>query len=86
VTFVPGKTYSVAFAVWDGANNERNGQKSTSQWVNLNLGGITTCCGPGAGRTTKPWWQTTQVITLFMFGVLAVLFIIGAFIYSRLPE
>ena len=87
VTFVPGKTYSVAFAVWDGANGERNGQKSTSQWVNLQFGSAPR---PAAVeeqvKPQKPWWQTTQVITLVMFGVLAVLFIVGALIYSRLPE
>lgn len=35
VSFAPGTVYSVAFAVWDGANSERNGKKSTSQWVSL---------------------------------------------------
>lgn len=87
VIFLPGKTYSVAFAVWDGANNERNGQKSTSQWVNLQFGSASQpAAAQEQAEPQKPWWQTTQVITLFMFGVLAVLFIIGAFIYSRLPE
>jgi hypothetical protein len=38
--FAPGKVYSVAFAAWDGANGERNGQKSTSQWVSLQFGGL----------------------------------------------
>ncbi|MCC7447412.1 MAG: hypothetical protein IT324_08360 [Anaerolineae bacterium] len=37
VVFAPGVVYSMAFAAWDGANNERNGQKSTSQWVSLQL-------------------------------------------------
>jgi hypothetical protein len=38
--FENGQVYSVAFAAWDGANNERNGQKSTSQWVSLQLGDV----------------------------------------------
>jgi hypothetical protein len=38
VQFEAGQVYSVAFAAWDGANEERNGQKSTSQWVSLQLG------------------------------------------------
>ncbi len=38
VSFAPGKVYPMAFAVWDGANAERNGQKSASQWVSLHLG------------------------------------------------
>lgn len=36
--FENGQVYSLAFAAWDGANEERNGQKSTSQWVSLHLG------------------------------------------------
>lgn len=37
LSFAPGKVYPLAFAVWDGANNERGGQKSTSQWLSLQL-------------------------------------------------
>lgn len=33
-----GKQYSLALAAWDGANDERNGMKSTSQWVTLQVG------------------------------------------------
>ncbi len=33
----PGRVYSLAFAAWDGDYEERNGQKSTSQWVSLQL-------------------------------------------------
>jgi hypothetical protein len=39
VQFATDKVYSVAFAAWDGANGERNGQKSASQWVSLQFGG-----------------------------------------------
>ncbi|MBI1801877.1 MAG: hypothetical protein HYR71_09655, partial [Chloroflexi bacterium] len=35
--FAAGKIYPIAFAAWDGANGERDGQKSTSQWVSLKL-------------------------------------------------
>lgn len=38
ISFAVGQIYSIAFAAWDGANGERNGQKSTSQWVSLQLG------------------------------------------------
>jgi hypothetical protein len=31
------KGLSVAFAVWDGASNDRNGQKSVSIWHRLDL-------------------------------------------------
>ncbi|MFQ5613060.1 MAG: ethylbenzene dehydrogenase-related protein [Anaerolineae bacterium] len=37
--FSPDQVYSIAFAAWDGANEERNGQKSTSQWVSLQFEG-----------------------------------------------
>ncbi len=36
--FEMNQVYSVAFAAWDGDNEERNGQKSTSQWISLQLG------------------------------------------------
>ncbi len=85
VSFAPGKVYSLAFAVWDGANQERNGQKSTSQWVSLQL-----ASAPPAAALVEPQmpatWFTPYHISLILWGVLILLFLIGAFIYSRLPE
>lgn len=40
ISFGEGKMYSLAFAAWDGANNERNGQKSTSEWLSLQIGQV----------------------------------------------
>ena len=37
VALVPGQTASVAFAVWDGAHRDRNGQKQVSIWQDLVL-------------------------------------------------
>lgn len=37
VSFGVGQLYPMAFAVWDGSNGERNGQKSTSQWISLEI-------------------------------------------------
>ena len=52
VTLAPEKLYSVAFAAWDGANYERNGSKSTSQWVSLQLAaGATAGTGAEAAGT-----------------------------------
>lgn len=34
-----GGTTAVAFAVWDGANNDRDGQKATSTWLTLQMEG-----------------------------------------------
>lgn len=47
ISLMSDKLYSVAFAAWDGANQERNGSKSTSQWVSFQLAGA-----PGASATT----------------------------------
>jgi hypothetical protein len=38
VSMTTEQVYSIAFAAWDGENDERNGTKSTSQWVSLQLG------------------------------------------------
>jgi hypothetical protein len=37
VSLAPGRTASVAFAVWDGAHRDRNGQKQISIWQDLVL-------------------------------------------------
>ncbi len=37
VTATPGATQSVAFAVWDGAHRDRNGQKLITIWNDLHL-------------------------------------------------
>jgi hypothetical protein len=73
--FAAGKVYSIAFAAWDGANGERNGQKSTSQWVSLQFG------GPAPERAAQPTLVASDVevgpfaiipaiaITLLIFGL-----------------
>ncbi|MBI4617415.1 MAG: c-type cytochrome [Planctomycetes bacterium] len=37
VNFTPGRTMSVAFAVWDGKAGDRNGQKSVTIWHRLSI-------------------------------------------------
>jgi hypothetical protein len=37
VALGPSSRVDIAFAVWDGANDERNGRKAVSQFVKLNL-------------------------------------------------
>ena len=34
-TLIPGRMQAVAFAVWNGENNERNGQKAVASWLQL---------------------------------------------------
>ena len=40
--FGPGRVQTVAFAVWNGENKERNGQKAIAPWLQLILDPITT--------------------------------------------
>ena len=37
MTFKPGEPFSIAFAVWDGSKEDRNGQKMVSVWNELTL-------------------------------------------------
>jgi len=73
--FAPGKVYSVAFAAWDGANGERNGQKSTSQWVSLQFGGpapepAAAPAVPAPGAEAGPLaFVPAVVITLLILGL-----------------
>lgn len=42
-TLIPGRVQTVSFAVWNGENKERNGQKSVAPWFQLSI-------DPMAGR------------------------------------
>jgi hypothetical protein len=87
VAFATGKTHAVAFAVWDGANKERNGQKSTSQWISLQLGQARSpAAGQEAAPVEKPWFKDPQTMAIVLYGTLVVLVVIGGFIYLRLPQ
>jgi hypothetical protein len=89
VVFEPGKTYSVAFAVWDGANEERNGQKSTSQWVSLQLSeapGAPAATAPEEAPAQTPASSLTRNLPVILFSVLALVVIVLGFIAIRLPE
>jgi hypothetical protein len=84
-SFQAGQVYSVAFAAWDGANGERNGQKSTSQWVSLQLEGqpvtrVESAAAQGAGGLP------VTLIMSVIIGVLLLLILVGAVIYLRLPD
>jgi hypothetical protein len=49
IKFAPNKTYAIAFAAWDGANGERNGQKAVSQWATLDLSTTAVITNPTYG-------------------------------------
>lgn len=38
---VPGRIQTVSFAVWNGENKERNGQKAIAPWFQLSLDPVT---------------------------------------------
>ncbi|GIV68349.1 ethylbenzene dehydrogenase-related protein [Caldilinea sp.] len=63
VSFAPEKLYSVAFAAWDGANRERNGAKSTSQWVSLQLGAAPAPAAAPAAGAAAPSPARTAAVT-----------------------
>jgi len=84
VTVAPGQVYSVAFAAWDGANSERNGMKSTSQWTSLQLES-TAPTAPAASQAQAASLPV-NLIMLIVIGVLVLLVIVGAIIYFRLPD
>jgi DMSO reductase family type II enzyme heme b subunit len=59
-TTIPTKSadLSVAFAVWDGANMERSGQKAVSQWQRLAV-------SPGAPPYQTVLWAVAGVMIVF---------------------
>ncbi len=85
--FTPGKVYSIAFAAWDGDNGERNGEKSTSQWISFQLESKARLpAGQDASQQATSGTDTRQLITWGIYAVLVIVILIGAIIYIRLPE
>jgi len=60
-TFGPGTKTDVAFAVWDGSKDERDGMKSVSQFITLSISGAPL---PGGGRLEWPWVVTAVALFL----------------------
>lgn len=69
--FAPDKLYGIAFAAWDGANGERNGQKSTSTWVALQVASPVPVAAP---------------VPTVMYTVLLVIVVLGAALIFRLAS
>ena len=73
--FAPGEGSDAAFAVWDGANGDRNGQKSVSQFVHLEIVPL----APGGGGNTG-----TVIALVVPLGVLLVVGSgLGWYVYRR---
>jgi hypothetical protein len=85
--FQTGMTYPVAFAAWDGAYYERNGQKSTSQWVSLRL---ESAAREAQSQTAEvqplPFWRDPDSLSKILVGTVAFFILLGVVIYLRLPE
>ncbi len=73
--FAPGRDAMVAFAVWDGDEGDRNGQKSIAQFIELSLAaeaapapdalGAPPAGGAVPGPPSSPWPWTAAVIVAF---------------------
>lgn len=86
VSFVPGKTYSIAFAAWDGTNDERNGQKSTSQWVNLVIeSGPSVAAAPEQVLPAEEGWLSTERLTNLLIVAFALAVLVIVLIAIKLP-
>jgi hypothetical protein len=83
--FSVGTNKPVAFAVWDGANNEVNGRKSVSAWIVLNIlreGEVApqpSAPGAAAPLAGMPFGIAAS-IALFVF---SIVFIIAAIVISN---
>ena len=88
VKFAPGKVYSLAFAAWDGANEERNGQKSTSQWISLQLGSAAPAAKPAQpAPAPSDWLGLAFVFGPMLLVMLAILGLAaGVFVLSLLTR
>lgn len=87
-SFTPGKVYSIAFAAWDGDNEERNGEKSTSQWVSFQLErrGAAPVAEQGSSQQAEILGIPRQTIIVSLYAVLVLVILVGAIIYIRLPD
>ena len=63
ISFAMERIYSVAVAVWDGAQAERNGQKSTSQWMSLRLDSHAAASAQGSAAPAVAREPRTRVAT-----------------------
>ncbi|MEZ5175606.1 MAG: ethylbenzene dehydrogenase-related protein [Acidimicrobiia bacterium] len=76
-TFAVGDTVDVAVAVWDGANEDRNGQKSVSQFLRMEIAGGDALQPPVVPPSDTPFpWGTLGlvVIAAVVIGLLLVAF------------
>jgi hypothetical protein len=84
ISFTTDQVYSVALAAWDGANDERNGAKSTSQWVSFQFGPAVAAAAPAvaaAPATAAPAQAREGIPPLVFLIIFAGVTIAVAFFY-----
>lgn len=90
VSFKPDQIYPLAFAAWDGENEERNGQKSTSQWVSLQFeeGRRATVASPTAEQAATETSVLKNPTVLLGVLLLMIIIALGVIItvYISLPK
>jgi hypothetical protein len=83
----PDQLYSIAFAAWDGSNQERGSRKSTSQWISLELAPAVPAAAAAApsvpptssgGRFRVPLWAAAFLLLLLS------LIVAGSLVYYKL--
>jgi hypothetical protein len=73
--------------VWDGANKERNGQKSTSQWVSLQLSNAPGVpAAPTTEQAQQPVSGLMRNLPVVIFSILALVIVALGLIALKLPE
>lgn len=77
--FSPGRSTSIAFAVWNGRDGDRNGQKSIASWIDLDLDAQ----GSVAGSSEDGGANGTLLLLLFGLIVAAA---IGVYLYTVLTQ
>jgi hypothetical protein len=88
ISFAGDKVYPLAFAAWDGDNQERNGTKSTSQWISLQLGGLAQVSAQAASITSADQTPSNSGLTILLIflAFLAIAVVSGWLLYYHLPE
>jgi hypothetical protein len=78
-SFESGTVYPMALAVWDGENDERNGRKSTSQWISLQLAreAEVAIAEPGASEAMPPSTGISEPVIFVLIPVVATAALIG---------
>ncbi len=82
--FEAGKIYPMAIAAWDGANNERNGQKSVSAWIALSVSRTPTAKPEAVVPSAPP--IDLGLLSILLLSIVAIITAIGLMIGWRVEQ